>query len=127
MKNVAATRFLALGLVALVLGIAIGIALPYAAPFAFPSSSAKPSIKLSADSVNAGEEYSATLSGFPANTEIYGWTVNEEPPRIFEVGVTDGNGELEVTSNAPGTPGEWLLIACDKEQNNWATTVLTVT
>lgn len=123
----AATRVIALCLVALVVGVAIGYALPYALPFAMPSAQAKPAISLSADTVKTGEEYTAEFSGFPANTEIYGWTVNEEPPRKFEVGTTDANGKLEVTVNAPQTPGDWLLVACDGAETNWATAKLTVT
>jgi len=32
-----------------------------------------------------------------------------------------------VTANAPETAGTWPLIACDINQNNWATATLTVT
>jgi hypothetical protein len=121
----AASRIIAIGLIALVAGIAIGYAVTYAVPFALPTSS-KPSISLSANSVKTGEEYRAKFVGFPAKTVLYGWTVNEDPPRMFEVGTTDDKGELEVTSNAPQTPGTWLIVACDKAQNNWATVTLNV-
>jgi hypothetical protein len=76
--------------------------------------------------VNTGEEYTATLSGFSANTEIYGWVVNENPPRSFLAGTTDSNGKLVLTSNAPQTPGQWLLCASDKAQTSWANTLLTI-
>jgi len=116
-------RIVAVGLIALILGISIG----YAAPLAIPAlQTPKPAITLSATTVNTGEQYNATLSGFPANTEIYGWTVNENPPRSFLAGTTDGNGKLVLTANAPTTPGKWLLCASDKSQNSWASTVLTV-
>jgi|SRR3989339_1398482 len=122
------TRVVAVCLVALLVGIAIGYALTYAVPFALPSlPTQKPSITLSAESVKIGEEYKAKFSGFPANTEIIGWIVNQNPPQTFEVGTTDGNGELEVTTNAPQTAGTWPLIACDKAQDNWATATLNVT
>ena len=92
-----------------------------------PTATKTPTISLSADTVNAGEQYTSTLTGFPANTEIYGWTVNENPPRTFSVGTTNEKGELEVTGNAPETAGTWLLVACDNAQTNWATATLNVT
>ena len=118
------TRLLAVGLIALVVGLSVG----YVVPFAIPSlnSSSEPTIALSATTVKIGEQYTATLSYFPANTQIYGWTVNENPPRSFLAGATDSNGKLVLTSNAPSTPGQWLLCASDKDQANWANTVLTV-
>ena len=122
------TRVVAFCLVALFAGIAIGYSLTYAVPFALPSASTqKTSISPSSESVKIGEEYKVKFSGFPANTEIIGWIVNEDPPRTFEVGTTDGKGELEVTTNAPQTAGTWPLVACDKAQNNWATATLNVT
>lgn len=113
-------------LAALVIGVALGYALSVAVPYQLPTSQ-KPTISLSASSVNVGEQYIATLKGFPANMEIYGWTVNENPPRMFSAGTTDEKGELVLTANAPETPGTWPLIASDKDQINWATATLTVT
>ena len=124
----AATRVIAMTLVALVLGVALGYALSIAVPYQLPTTATqKPTITLSSDTVKAGEQYTATLTGFPANAEIYGWTVNENPPRMFSAGTANEKGELELTANAPETPGTWPLIACDKAQSNWATTTLTVT
>ena len=120
------TRVIAMTLAALVIGVALGYALSVAVPYQLPTSQ-KPTISLSASSVNVGEQYTATLKGFPANTEIYGWTVNENPPRMFSAGTTDEKGELELTANAPEMPGTWPLIASDKDQINWATATLTVT
>ena len=117
------SRIVAVGVIALVIGVLIGYAAPYAIPALQPP---KPTIALSATAVKTGEQYNATLSGFPANTEIYGWTVNENPPRSFIAGTTDGNGKLVLTANAPTTPGKWLLCASDESQNSWASTVLTV-
>ncbi|HJW65602.1 MAG TPA: hypothetical protein VJ507_02340 [Candidatus Bathyarchaeia archaeon] len=117
-----------MSLIALVLGVALGYALSVAVPYQLPTTSTqKPSISLSETSIKTGEEYTATFTGFPANAEIYGWTVNENPPIKFIIGTANDKGELEVTANAPGTPGIWPLIACDVDQNNWATTTLTVT
>jgi hypothetical protein len=117
------TRIFAVGLIALVIGLSVG----YAAPFVIPSlGSTKPTITLSATTVKVGAQYTATLTGFPANTEIYGWVVNTNPPSSFLAGTTDGNGKLVLTSNAPSTPGQWLLCASDKAQNDWANVVLNV-
>ena len=121
------TRVIAMILAALVVGVALGYALSVAVPYQLPTSPQTPTISLSADTVKTGEQYTATLKGFPANTEIYGWTVNENPPRTFSVGTTNAMGELEVTGNAPETAGTWLLVACDKDQINWATATLNVT
>ena len=117
------TRILAVALIALVVGLSIG----YAAPLAIPAlSSPKPTLTLSATTVTVGERYTATFSGFPANTQIYGWVVNENPPQSFLVGTTNTNGKLVVTPIAPSTPGQWLLSASDKAQNDWVNAVLTV-
>jgi hypothetical protein len=113
-------RLLGVALVALVVGLAVGYFIP--GPVA-----AKPTLSLSASSVLKGASFTVKLSGFPANVEIYGWVVNENPPRTFEVGVTDAQGQLEVSGYAPGTPGKWLLCASDKDYQYWATAVLTVT
>ena len=121
------TRIVAICLAALVIGVALGYGLSIAAPYQLPTSPQTPTISLSADTVKTGEQYTATLKGFPANTEIYGWTVNENPPRMFSAGTTNEKGELELTANAPETPGTWLLIGCDKAQINWATATLNVT
>ena len=120
------SRIVAMSLAALVIGVVLGYALSVAVPYQLPTSQ-KPTISLSASSVNAGEQYTATLKGFTVNTEIYGWAVNENPPRMFSAGTTDEKGELELTANAPETPGEWLLIGCDEAQINWVTATLTVT
>jgi len=123
----ASTRIIALGLVALVIGIAVGYALSIAVPYQLPSTTAKPAIALSKTTVKAGEQYTATLTGFPANTEILGWTVNENPPRTFSAGTTNGNGVLELSGTAPETPGTWLLVASDNAKSTWATATLEVT
>jgi hypothetical protein len=125
-KTMANSRIVAMSLAALVIGVALGYGLSIAVPYQLPTSIQKPTISLSANSVKAGEQYTAKLTGFPANTEIYGWTVNENPPRMFSAGTTDEKGELELTPNAPETPGTWPLIACDKDQTNWATATLNV-
>lgn len=113
-------RLFGVAIVALFVGIAIGYFIPNPAP-------AKPTISLSAASVPAGTQFTATISGFPANTEIYGWVVNENPPRMFEVGVTNAQGELTASASAPQAAGLWLLCASDGDYQYWATTVLTVT
>lgn len=124
----ASTRILGAVFVALFVGIAVGYALSIAVPYQLPSTSTpKPAISLSKDSVKVGEQYTVTLTGFPANTEIYGWTVNENPPKMFSAGTTDANGQLQVSGNAPETARTWLLVACDKAQNNWASTTIEVT
>ena len=117
------TKILAVGLIALIIGLSVG----YSAPLAFTSlQPSQPTITLSATTVKPGEQYTATLSGFSANTEIYGWVVNENPPRSFLAGTTDGNGKLVLTSNAPQTPGQWLLCGSDKAQNSWVNALLNV-
>jgi hypothetical protein len=115
-----AVRLLSAALLALVVGVALGYLLPRPAP-------TNPTLSLSATSVVAGTQYSVKLSGFPANTEIYGWVVNENPPKTFEAGTTDAQGELNLTGLAPQTPGTWLLCASDKANQYWAEAVLTVT
>jgi FlaG/FlaF family flagellin (archaellin) len=122
----ATTRLIAVALAALFIGVALGYTLSIAAPYQLPTSIVKPAISLSKSTVAAGEQYTATLTGFPANTEIIGWTVNENPPKTFSAGTTDANGKLVLTGNAPETPGNWPLVACDKDQSNWITTTLQV-
>ena len=121
------TRIVGMSLAILVVGVVLGYALSIALPYQLPTSTQTPNISLSATTVNAGEQYTATLTGFPANTEIYGITVNENPPQIFSAGTTNENGKLTLTSNAPETSGTWPLIACDKDQNILATATLIVT
>lgn len=118
--SVGTFRLLGVALVALIIGVAVGYLIPGPA-------AAKPTISLSASTVQKGAWFTANLSGFPANVDIYGWVVNENPPRTFEVGVTDAQGQLEVSGYAPGTPGKWLLCASDEDYQYWATAVLTVT
>jgi hypothetical protein len=128
LKIMATARIITVGFVALFIGITLGYALSVAAPYQLqPASANKPAVSLSKTSVKTGEQYTATLTGFPANTEIYGWTVNQNPPSKFSAGTTDGQGTLVLTANAPETAGTWLLVGCDKDQNNWVTTTLEVT
>ena len=121
------TRIIAMSLAILVIGVAFGYALSIAVPYQLPTSTQKPSISLSATTAKAGAQYTATLTGFQANTEIYGLTVNQNPPQTFSAGTTNDKGELTLTANAPGAPGTWPLIACDKDQNILATATLIVT
>ncbi len=118
-------RLLAMSLAMLLVGVALGYALSMALPYQL--SGQKPKISLSATSVKAGQQYTVTLSGFSANTEIYGMTVNQNPPQTFSAGTTNQNGELTLTANAPETAGIWPLIACDKDHNILATATLAVT
>ncbi len=112
-------RLLVVALVALAIGIFIGYLIPTSAP--------NPTIALSASSVQRGTQYSVTLSGFPGNTDIHGWTVNQEPPTTFLVGTTDASGKLTLNGTAPQTPGNWLLCASDATNEYWAEAVLAVT
>jgi hypothetical protein len=113
--------FALLGLiVGLVIGYSVSIVLPY-------QSTQKPTLSLNPSSVASGENYTATLTGFPANTKIYGWTVNQDPPSCFEAGTTDANGKLVVSACAPAAAGSWPLVACDESQTLWAVSSLTVT
>lgn len=115
-------QIFAVGLIALVIGLSVG----YSVPLVILPQQTKPTITLSATTAKAGDQYTATLSGFPANSEIYGWTVNENPPRSFLAGITDGNGNLVLSSYAPQTAGQWLLCASNKDQTSWANTLLNV-
>ena len=115
-------QIFAVGLIALVIGLSVG----YSVPLVVLPQQSEPTITLSATTVKASGQYTATLSGFPANSEIYGWTVNENPPRSFLAGTTDGNGNLVLPSYAPQTPGQWLLCASNKDQTSWANTLLNV-
>jgi len=119
-------RVIVVAFAALFVGVVLGYSLSIVAPYQLPAST-KPTISLSKNTVRAGEQYTVTLTGFPANTEIIGWTVNENPPKSFGAGTTDSNGKLVVTGNAPASAGTWPLIACDKSQSNWVTTTLNVT
>lgn len=112
-------------LLGLVIGLAVGYSMSIAVPFQSPAQ--KPSISLSSHSVKAGEQYTATLTGFPANTEIDGWTVNQNVSVCFAAGTTDANGKLVASANAPQTVGSLPLVACDKSETIWAATYLTVT
>jgi len=112
-------------LLGLVIGVAIGYSISIAVPYQL--SAQKPSISLSSHSVKAGGQYTATLTGFPANTEIDGWTVNQNVNTCFAAGTTDASGKLVVTGDAPQTVGTLPLVACDKSESVWAATYLTVT
>ncbi|HKM59579.1 MAG TPA: hypothetical protein VJY36_01765 [Candidatus Bathyarchaeia archaeon] len=114
--------FLLLGLV---VGLAVGYSISIAVPF--QTTAQKPTILLSSNSVKAGALYTATLTGFPANTEVYGWTVNQQVSVCFTAGTTDANGKLVVSANAPQTVGTLPLVACNKAETIWAATSLTVT
>jgi hypothetical protein len=116
---------LAFTLLGLIIGLALGYSISIALPYQL--SVQKPSISLSSNTVRAGEQYTATLTGFPANTEIDGWTVNQNVSICFTAGTTDANGKLVVSANAPQTVGTLPLVACDKTQTIWAATALTVT
>jgi len=114
------TYVLGIALIAIVAGFALGYFMPY-------PPSVTPTLNPSATSVAAGAQYTVKLSGFPANTDIYGWVVNENPPRTFKAGTTNAQGELTVTGQAPQLTGKWPLVACDESYQYWATAVLTVT
>ncbi len=118
------SRVIAFVLIALVIGLAVGYSVSIVLPY---QSSQKPSITLSPLSLNPGENYTATLTGFPANTVIYGWTVNQNPPSCFVAGTTDSHGKLVVSACAPAAAGTWPLVACDKSQTHWAVSYVTVT
>ncbi len=119
------TRRTAISLAILLIGVTLGYTLSIMVPFQLVTQT--PKISLSATTVKAGTQYTVTLTGFPANIEIYGITVNENPPRMFTAGTTNQNGELTLTGNAPQTAGTWPLIACDKDQNILTTATLIVT
>lgn len=116
---------IAFTLLGLVIGLAVGYSISIAVPY--QSFAQKPSISLSSHSVKAGEQYTATLTGFPANTEIDGWTVNQNVNTCFAAGTTDANGKLVVSADAPQTVGTLPLVACDKAEVVWVATYLTVT
>ncbi|MGO8806564.1 MAG: hypothetical protein ACLQO7_08190 [Candidatus Bathyarchaeia archaeon] len=99
----------AFALLGLVIGLAVGYSVSIVVPY--HSSAQKPSISLSSHSVTAGGQYTATLTGFPANTEIDGWTVNQNVNTCFAAGTTDANGKLVVTGTAPQTSGSLPLVA----------------
>lgn len=113
--------FVAVALVCLLAGAAVG------AMYMQLTLRPTPALTLSASSVQAGNPFTVKLSGFPADTEIYGWTCNEVEPRTFSAGVTDSQGSLELTGNAPLVSGEYPLVACDEDYKYWAMAVLTVT
>ena len=118
-KEVIAFILLAL-VIGLVVGYSISIVLPY-------QTGQKPSISVRPTSVKAGANFTATLTGFPANTKIYGWTVNQNQPSCFVAGTTDANGKLVVSACAPALAGSWPLVACDEAQTHWAVASMTVT
>ena len=116
---------IAFTLLGLVIGLAVGYSISIAVPY--QSNAQKPTISMSSHSVKAGEQYTVTLTGFPANMEIYGWTVNQNVSVCFTAGTTDANGKLVVSANAPQTVGTLPLVACDKTETIWAASWLTVT
>ena len=116
---------IAFALLGLVIGLIIGYSISMVVPF--QSAGQKPTISLNSNTVKAGGQYTATLTGFPANTEIYGWTVNQNVSQCFTAGTTDANGKLVVSSNAPQTVGTLPLVACNKAETIWVATYLTVT
>ena len=107
------------------LGLVIGLVVGYSISVVIPAQ--KPAISLSSNSIKAGELFTATITGFPANTEIYGWTVNQDVSECFTAGTTDANGNLVVSANAPQTAGTLPLVACDITETIWVATSLTVT
>lgn len=107
-------------IIALLAGVVVG-------SYLLPTSPPTPAMALSATSVAKGALYNVTLSGFPASTSIYGWTVNENPPRHWLVGMTDSSGNLQVSGNAPNATGLWPLVACDETYQYWANAMLNVT
>jgi hypothetical protein len=110
------------------LGVVIGLVVGYSISIILPYQPVtKQAISLSSNSIKAGTQYTATLSGFPANTNIYGWTVNQETPTCFNAGTTDANGKLVVSADAPATTGTFPLIACDESETIWAVTTIVVT
>lgn len=113
--------FVAVALVSLLVGAAGG------AMYMQVTVRPTPTMTLTASTVQAGKPFTVQLSGFPANTEIYGWTVNEDDPRTFSAGVTDSQGKLEATGNAPLVTGQYPLVACDEDYKYSAMAVLTVT
>jgi len=116
---------IAFALLSLVIGLVVGYSISVVVPF--QTVGQKPAISLNSNAVKAGGQYTATLTGFPANTEIYGWTVNQNVSQCFTAGTTDANGKLVVSSNAPQTVGTLPLVACDKSETIWVATYLTVT
>ena len=119
------SKVIAFMLLGLVIGLAVGYSISIVAPY--QSSSSKPSISLSSHSVKAGELYTATIAGFPANTVIYGWTVNQNVSQCFTAGTTDANGKLVVSANAPQSTGTLPLVACNKDETIWVASYLDVT
>jgi len=117
------SRAAALILIALVIGLIVGYSVSIVIPY---QSTQKPGITVSPVSLSSGANFTVTLTGFPANTVIYGWTVNQDPPSCFVVGTTDANGKLVSSACAPAAAGMWPLVACDKSQTHWAVTYMTV-
>lgn len=107
-------------IIALLIGVGVG-------SFLLPTAKPTPTMTLSSNSATKGAALNATLSGFPANINIYGWSVNENPPRTWLVGTTDTNGRLTVSGYAPNATGLWPMVACDENYQNWATAMLNVT
>jgi len=68
-------RIIVVAFAALFVGVVLGYSLSIAAPYQLPTSS-KPTIRMSKSTVSAGEQYTVTLTGFPASTEMIGWTAN---------------------------------------------------
>jgi hypothetical protein len=119
------SKVIAFLLLGLVIGLAVGYSISIVAPY--QSTASKPSISLSSHSVKAGELYTATVTGFPANTVIYGWTVNQNVSQCFTAGTTDANGKLVVSANAPQSTGTLPLVACNKDETIWVASYLDVT
>ena len=118
-------KVIAFTLLGLLIGLAVGYSISIVLPY--QSAASKPSISLSSHSVKAGELYTATLTGFPANTVIYGWTVNQNVSVCFTAGTTDANGKLVVSANAPLSTGTLPLVACNIDETVWVATYLDVT
>jgi len=119
-------QLIATALIALTVGLVVGYFAYTVVPY--QAAAAKtPTITLSQTTVAAGGNYTATLTGFPASTKIYGWTVNQDPPSCFTAGTTDVNGKLVLSACAPATAGSWPLVACDESQTHWAVTSMIVT
>lgn len=111
-------------LLPVVAGMGVGTVFGY---FVGGMTKTRPSLTLVPTSVAVGGLYNAYATGFAPNVTL--WGVNHGvPPTYFQVGKTDGNGNLTtLNAPAPSVAGNWAMIIFDPNSKDVATALLAVT
>lgn len=108
----------------LVGGLGAGFAIGFIIPTVMGGHS---SVKISPNPVAKNATFTSTITGFPANTVLYGVaTINATPWTVFEAGMTDGSGNLVASATAPSVAGTFPMIVFSTVGPKIAVTALTI-